>query len=108
MAREIRIVERVASKGRAPAGKGFYRRVCYVVECAEGQEGHPGEPGVKRLWFTDHFNGRAYGPRSKREAMLKEAEAFAEHARRAFEVGLSADTPAGVVADLRAEWGLKD
>jgi len=108
MARVIKIVEGLAGVARAYAAKAFCRCEYRVVECEEGQEGRPGEPGVKRLWFTDHFNGRAYGPRSKREAMLKEAEAFAEHARRAFEVGLSADTPAGVVADLRAEWGLKD
>jgi hypothetical protein len=103
--RVIKVVEAVVQRSswRIP-----WRHVFRVIECDEGQSGCPFEPGITKLWQSDSFtyDKRSHGPRSKRTKLLVEAVAFAQHARRALEVGLRADTPAWAVRDLREELGL--
>jgi hypothetical protein len=103
--RVIRIVEAVVQRS---SWRVHWRHAFRVIECDEDGGGCPAEPGVQELWESDsfQFDDRSHGPNSRRTRLLAEAVAFAQQARRALEVGLAADAPPEVVADLREERGL--
>src|SRR5262249_7409137 len=107
--RERGAAMRVGKIGEVSKGRGAWhwpaRHAYRVIRCNEEQDGCPHEPGVEVLWESDSFVYHGHGPRSKRVAMLKKAQAFARHARRCLAAGLVYGTPAGVVADWLEEEG---